>query len=67
MGLLELGHSSAQQALIDGQSMRVQDAAGQHSQGPTYVQEQQQLRQAFLQVLSVLLQQYARLGSKGAP
>jgi len=28
------------------------DAAGHHSQGPTYVQEQQQLRQAFLQVLS---------------
>ena len=31
----------------EGSSSEDEDAAGQHSQGPTYVQEQQQLRQAF--------------------
>ena len=34
----------------EGSSSEDEDAAEHHSKGPTYVQEQQQLRQAFLQV-----------------
>ena len=49
----------------EGSSSEDEDAAGQHSQGPTYVQEQQQLRQAFLQVL-LQPEQNALLASIGA-
>lgn len=46
-------HVATLQALEghEGSSSEDEDMAHHESQGPTYVQEQQQLRQAFLQVL----------------
>jgi hypothetical protein len=41
----------------EGSSSEDEDMAHHESQGPTYVQEQQQLRQAFLQVHCTLLHQ----------